>query len=509
MAKAVPLLALPRPVGHSSNGLQIGQLEKVTAFFGQWQEQDGFLDVRGQEHQLHDLRDAGTAYVAIDRHQNDDLHPYVYKTSDYGKTWTRIATGIPDIAFVRAVREDPKRKGLLYAGTERGVFVSFDDGAHWRAMQLNLPITPIHDLVIKNDDLVLATHGRSFWILNDVSPLRQFADSVSQEEFHLYQPATAYRLRIPTAENAARLVFAGQNPPNGAVIYFYVKQAPKQEIKIEILDAAGNVIRDYSSLKIEHPDEPLDPDDKKPEKEIKAEVGLNRFVWDLHYQAANRVPGYYLWEYGEGAHGPLALPGKYQVRLTAEGKSQTAPLEVRIDPRVNVPQGDLEKQFKLLADVREQLNRVYNAVNQIRDVQDQLGGLKKRLAPGDSYKSLLEAADGLDTKLIEVRDPLINLKISANEDSLTYPPGLDGRLAFLAMSVNGASDSSPTESQNQLLEKLKKQTDELLAHWEQVRNTDIAVFQKLAAGQGVHAVYVPDPKSERVQGSNRAGEDEQ
>jgi hypothetical protein len=176
---------------------------------------------------------------------------------------------------------------------------------------------------------------------------------------------------------------------------------------------------------------------------------------------------------------------------------------------VNVPQGDLEKQFKLLADVREQLNRVYNAVNQIRDVQDQLGGLKKRLAPGDSYKSLLEAADGLDTKLIEVRDPLINLKISANEDSLTYPPGLDGRLAFLAMSVNGASDSAPTESQNQLLEKLKKQTDELLAHWEQVRNTDIAVFQKLAAGQGVHAVYVPDPKSERVQGSNRAGEDEQ
>jgi len=453
--------------------------------------------------------DAGTAYVAVDRHQNDDLHPYVYRTTDYGKTWSRIVTGIPDTAFVRAVREDPKKKGMLYAGTERGVFVSFDDGAHWRAMQLNLPITPIHDLVIKNDDLVLATHGRAFWVLDDVSPLRQFADSFAQDEVHLYQPATAYRRRIPTPEGGARLLFAGQNPPNGAIVYFYLKQAPKQEVKVEILDGTGTVIRDYSSLKIELPDEPLDPDDKKPEKQIKAEAGLNRFVWDLRYEGANHVPGYYLWEYNEGARGPLALPGKYQVRLTAGGKSQTVPLEVKIDPRVNVLPTDLEKQFKLLSDVHEQLDRVYGAVNQIQDVREQLGGLKKRLPPGDPYKSLLEAAGSLDAKLIEVRDPLINLKISANEDSLTYPPGLDGKLAFLAISVSGASDSVPTESQYQLFEKLRKQTDELLARWEQVRNTDIAAFQKVATGQGVQAVYVPDVKSERVQGSNRSGEDEQ
>ncbi len=446
--------------------------------------------------------DAGTAYVAVDRHQNDDLAPYIYKTSDYGTTWSRITTGIPDGVFVRAVREDPKKKGLLYAGTERGVFVSFDDGAHWRSLQINLPITPVHDLVIKNDDLVVATHGRAFWILDDVSPLRQFADSVAAEDMHLYQPATAYRLH--SGEAPARLVFAGKNPPIGAVIYFYLKQAPKpeakQEVKIEILDAAGSVIRVYSSGKANPLEEPLDPDDKKPEKQIKLEDGLNRFVWDLHYEGANRVPGYYLWEYNDGAKGPLVLPGHYQVRLTASGKSLTAPFEVKLDPRVTTSASDLEKQFKLQMDVREQLNRVYYAVNQIQDVREQLDGLKKRLVPGDSMKALFDGASALDAKLIAVRDPLINFRISASEDSLAYAPGIDAKLAFLSMAVAGFADSAPTEAQYQEFDKLKKQTDELLAGWEQVRNTDITTFQKLAAEQNVHSIYVPDVKSERVQG---------
>ena len=443
--------------------------------------------------------DAATAYVAVDRHQNDDHAPYIYKTSDYGATWSRINTGIPDGDFVRAVREDPKRKGLLYAGTERGVYVSFDDGAHWRSLQMNLPITPIHDLVVKNDDLVVATHGRSFWILDDVSPLRQFADSVANEEMHLYQPATAFR--IHSGEAPAHLAFAGTNPPNGAVIYYYLKQAPKeQEVKIEILDESGSIIRKYSSAKAEPLDEPLDPDAKKPEKQIKPEVGLNRFVWDMHYDEANRVPGYFLWEYGEGARGPLAVPGKYQVRLTVNGKSATAPFEVKIDPRVTVSQSDLEKQFKLEMDLREQLNRVYDAVNQIQDVREQLNGLKKRLVLVESSKPLFDGASALDARLIAVRDPLINFKISASEDSLAYAPGIDAKLAFLSMGVSGFADAAPTEAEYQEFDKLKKQTDELLAHWDDVRNTDIATFQKLAAAQNVQPIIVPDVKSERVQG---------
>jgi photosystem II stability/assembly factor-like uncharacterized protein len=446
---------------------------------------------------------AGAAYVAVDRHQNDDLAPYIYKTADYGATWSRITAGIPDGSFVRAVREDPKRKGLLYAGTERGVFVSFDDGAHWRSLQINLPIVPVHDLVVKNDDLVLATHGRAFWILDDVSPLRQFADSVVAEDVHLYQPATAYRVHAGDAPE--HLTFDGKNPPHGAVIYYYFKKALKPEAKpgevtIEILDASGTVVRKFSSNKTEPLEEPLDPDDKKPEKQIKPEDGLNRFVWDLRYDEANRVPGYFLWEYNEGAKGPLALPGNYQVRLTANGKTLTAPLEVKIDPRVTVSQADLEKQFKLEMNVREQLNRVYDAVNQIQDVREQLEGLKKRVVPGDSTKPLLDGASALEAKLIAVRDPLINFKISASEDSLAYVPGIDAKLAFLSMAVAGFADSAPTEAENREFDKLKKQTEELLARWDQVRTADIGTFQKLAAEQNIHSIYVPDVQSERVQG---------
>src|SRR5215831_161922 len=446
--------------------------------------------------------DPGKAYVAVDRHQNDDLRPYIYKTTDYGKSWTRIETGIPEGNFIRAIREDPKRKGLLYAGTERGVFVSFDEGGHWRSLQLNLPVVPVHDLVIKNDDLVLATHGRSFWILDDVSPLRQFTDTVANEDVHVYQPATAYRRHA--GESPRRALFTGKNPPSGAIVYYNFKQAPKHEVKIEILDSAGAVIREYSSKKYEPLDEPRDPDDKKPEKQIKPEAGMNRFVWDMRYEEANRVPGYFLWEYNEGAKGPFALPGKYQVRVTADGKSQTAPFEVKLDSRVTASQADVEAQFNLLIEIREQLNRVYDAVNQIEDVREQVAGLKKRMGP-DSSKPLLDAAGALDAKLIAVRDPLINLKISANEDSLAYPPGLDGKLAYLAMAVGGSSDSAPTDAEVQEFQELKKQADEFLARWDDVRNTDVSALQKLAMEQGIRPIYVPDVKSERVQGG---GEEE-
>ena len=450
--------------------------------------------------------DAGTAYVAIDRHQNDDLGIYIYKTADYGKTWARLGTGIPEGAFVRAVREDPKRKGLLYAGTEKGIYVSFDDGAHWRSMQLNLPNVPVHDLVIKNDDLVLATHGRSFWILDDVSPLRQFADSIASEDMHLYKPATAYR--VHTGDAPHRHDFTGTNPPNGAVIYYYFKKAPTDEVKIEILDSAGSVIRTFSSKRTEPLDEPLDPEDKKPEKQIKPEDGLNRFVWDLHYEEAHRVPSYYLWEYEDGARGPLAVPGNYQVRLTANGKTQTAAFDLKIDPRVTVSQADLEKQFKLEMDIREELNRVYDAVNQIQDVREQLAGMKKRLGP-DSSKTLVDGVTTLDAKLVEVRDPLINFKISASEDSLAYVPGIDGRLAFLSMSVSGFADSAPTAAAYQEFEKLKKQSDNLLARWDQVRTLDLGNFQKLAAQQNVLPIFVPDAKSARVLGNEESAEGSQ
>ena len=445
--------------------------------------------------------DAGTAYMAVDRHQNDDLHPHIYKTSDYGKTWTTIVKGISDTTFVRAVREDPKKRGLLYAGTEMGVFVSFNDGADWRSLQLNLPRAPIHDLIVKNDDLVVATHGRAFWILDDLAPLRQFTDEVAKQDVHLYAPATAYRMQTPD-EAPPKSILVGQNPPAGAVIDFFVKAPPKGETTIEILDGQGQVIRKYSSLKSEVPDEPLDPDDKKPEKEIKVEAGLNRFVWNLRYESANRVPGYYLWEYNGGARGPLALPGSYQVRLTLDGKSQTAPLEVKLDPRVLVSQADLEKEFNLLLQIREQLNRVYTAVNQIEDVRSQTDGMKRRLPPDESARSVASSADTLIGKLVSVREPLINLRISANEDSLAYHPELDGQLAFLAMIVSAGCDCAPTDAAVKRFAELREQTDKAIASWENLQKTDVAAFQRLAIERGIPPVAIPAAGSAVSSGRN-------
>jgi hypothetical protein len=400
--------------------------------------------------------------------------------------------GIPDTTFVRAVREDPKKRGLLYAGTEMGVFLSFNDGGDWRPLQLNLPRAPIHDLIVKNDDLVVATHGRSFWILDDLTPVRQYTDDVAKKDVHLYTPQVAYRMQNPGGEDRPKKpVLTGQNPPPGAVIDFFVKAPPKGETLVEILDGQGQVIRKYSSLKTQVPDEPLDPDDKKPEKEIKVEAGLNRFVWDLCYEEANRVPGYHLWEYNSGAQGPVALPGKYQVRLSVDGKSQTVPLEVKLDPRVQVTEADLEKQFNLLLQVRVQLNRVYTAVNQIEDVRNQTAEMKRRLPPDDNARNVTSSADSLTAKLVSVREPLANLRISANEDSLAYHPELDGQWAFLAMIVSAGCDCGPTEAALQRFDELKKQTDVAIAKWADLQKGDVAEFQKLAIERGIQPVAIP------------------
>ncbi len=445
--------------------------------------------------------DAGTAYIAIDRHQNDDLRPYIYKTSDYGTTWSKLTNGIPDGSFVRAVREDPKKRGLLYAGTENGVYISFNDGADWRPLKLNLPPTPVHDLVIKDNDLVVATHGRAFWILDDISPLRQFSDDLQKKDVHLYTPGPAYRIQAGESGEHHPSKRTGQNPPAGAVIYFYLKDAPKEgtETKVEILDASGNPIRKYSSAETHPLDEPPDPDDKKPEKEIKPEAGLNRFVWDLRYEEAHRVPGYYLWEYGGGARGPVVAPGQYQVKLTVGGESQVAPLEVKLDPRVKVSQEDLAQQFSLLMQIHQQLNRVYDAVNQIQDVRSQVNGLKRRLPENASAKTVASSADELEKKLVAVRDQFVNLTISANEDSLAYPPQIDAKWAFLAMDV-GSADSAPTEAEQLQFEKLKRESGEMLTRWDDLQRRDLADFRKLTSENSLSTVVVPP--------AGRAGETE-
>ena len=423
--------------------------------------------------------DPGTAWVAVDRHANDDLRPYIYATSDYGKSWKMLVSGIPEGSFVRAVREDPKRRGLLFAGTESGVFVSKNAGAAWEPLQLNLPTTPVHDLVIHGNDLVLATHGRAFWILDDISPLRQAGGQEQKAGVRLYDPAPA--IRVHAAHGPKEAPTSGQNPPPGAIIYYEVKEKPKAA-SLEILDPAGKLVRKYSSSELQPLEEPLDPDDDKPKSQLEVKPGMNRFVWDLRYEAAPRVKDYYLFEYEEGAKGPMALPGKYQVKLTVDGNSLTAPLELKPDPRVKVAPADLEKQFSTLMEIRGELTRVYTAANQIIGLRAQLRDLQAHLK--------LVEAQALDEKLGALQDRLLNLRVKANEDSLNYGLGVDGSLAVLAATVGGESDSAPTEAALKQLEKLKAEVDQYMKRWSDIEHTDLPAVERVAEQHEVRALMV-------------------
>src|ERR1700676_671176 len=323
--------------------------------------------------------DAATAYVAVDRHKLDDLKPLIYRTHDFGKTWTRIVAGIPDGAYVRAVREDPAAKGLLYAGTELGVFFSADDGAHWQALQLNLPTTPVHDLVVKDNDLVAATHGRSFWILDDLSPLRQAAEGLAPADFHLFKPASAVRLHYPP--QVERRLPVGDNPPAGAVIDYFLKNKPSdtETITLEILTAEDKLVRRISNHKRadggEQPEEWTDRE--KPLDVIPGAAGANRFAWDLRGEDPEKIPGAFYSD--EGPRGPIVAPGPYKGRLTGGGRSQTAPLEVVPDPRLKGQIADREANE--LADLSKRtwtdIDALHKAVNQIRGTRARLDTIKK------------------------------------------------------------------------------------------------------------------------------------
>jgi len=367
--------------------------------------------------------DSAIAYVAVDRHRLDDFKPYIFKTGDTGRNWTAITNGIPEGAYVRAVREDPKRRGLLYAGTELGVYVSFDDGAHWQSLQLNLPTSPVHDLVVKDDDLVVATHGRSFWVLDNLSPLRQVNDQITQSDMVLYQPQTAVRLHYPDDIDTHQA--AGANPPAGAMIDYYFKQAPKGEVTIDILDAQGKPIRHLSSKeKKEEQEQPPEwPDQVQAQKTIPAKEGMNRFAWDLRYDDPVQTPGAFY--AGRPPRGPLAVPGDYQVRLTSDGKTQTVPLHLEIDPRSKGSESAIRKSFELSARVTQRISDLHRAINEIRDTRSQIEALRKRADDYPRLKTALAAADEMEKKMSAVEEKLVQVKMKSSEGNLVYPNQLN------------------------------------------------------------------------------------
>ena len=430
--------------------------------------------------------DAGTAYAAVDRHKLDDIRPYIYKTSDYGKTWTAIVNGLPSDSYVHVVREDPKRRGLLYAGTESGVWVSFDDGANWQPLQLNLPRTPIHDMVIKNDDLVVATHGRSFWILDDVSPLRQWNAETKTADAFLFRPRAAYRVRFP--DQVDKRQPAGENPPAGALIYYYLKASPKDDIKLEILDAQGTVIDTYSSAQkaAEGPSEW--PDVQKPNDVLPKDAGLNRFAWSLRYKDPTPIPGTF-YETDLPPKGPMALPGNYQVRLTVAGKSQTVPIEVRMDPRVQISRADLEAQFDLEQKVARRLTALHQAINELRDMRTQIEGLNRKYAGAATWAPVRAEADELVKKLTALEDQVIQTKIKSTEGDLNFPTMLDEQLTALNWALDGG-DEAPTQAQVATFEMLSGKIQEQLGKWDGILSKDLPNLNRAAERQKIPVVEV-------------------
>ena len=434
--------------------------------------------------------DGNTAYVAVDRHKLDDFKPYVFKTTDLGKTWTGITNGIPDGSYVHAVREDPKRRGLLYAGTETGVFVSFDDGTHWQPLQLNLPVSPIHDLVVKDDDLVVATHGRSFWVLDDLTPIRQLNKQSLTADTILYQPQTALRLHYPTEFDRRQPV--GDNPPAGAIIDYYFKSPPKDEISLDILDASGKVVRHLSSKEKKEGEQPPEwPDRVERPKTIPTNEGMNRFAWDLRYDDPVQIPGAFYT--GEGPKGPLALPGDYQVKLAVGGKSQAAPLHLAIDPRTKGAEPALQKQFTLSMQVNDRISQLHQAVNEIRDLKSQIQTLHKRFGDDQRLKPALDAADQLDHKMSEVEQRLVQVNMKGSEGNLAFPNMLNERFDTFSHTIDGG-DAEPTKPQLDVFQMLSSQLEEQSKKWTQIKNEDVPKVADLIKQANLPALIITEKK---------------
>jgi photosystem II stability/assembly factor-like uncharacterized protein len=441
---------------------------------------------------------AGAAYVAVTRLKNDDLHPYVWKTTDYGKTWTSITDGIPVGAVVRAVREDPKRPGLLFAGTALGVYVSFNDGGLWQPLKLNLPTVPVRDLAIKDSDLAIATHGRAFWILDDITPLRQMTPTTLDQPAHLFSPAPAVRFRSGGSFVPAGAA-VGQNPPDGVVIDYYLKSKPTSEVTLDILDAKGKVIRSFSSK--EKPEQTC-PGEIRGEHEHGGELsiqsGLNRFVWDMRYELPVDVP---CAVYDEGGPlAPLALAGHYEARLTVNGQNYTAPIQIVPDPREKVSQEDLAKQFDLTQKLRDLMQQNHVAVLEIRGVNAQLDALKKRLSGDAKAKDIVSAVDAAQQKMNEVEDALIQSKATASEDMLNYPIELNSKIGYLINGVDSA-DSAPPQQDWDLYAVYQKQVDGWVSKWKAIVSTDLAQLN-----QKMRRANIPMVAPQPVRGAGESGE---
>ncbi len=439
--------------------------------------------------------DKASAYVAATMYKFDDFRPYLYKTNDYGKTWTKITNGIAENAFTRVIREDPSRRGLLYAGTELGLYVSLDDGANWQAFQFNLPAAAVTDLAVKEKDLVVATQGRAFWILDDLTPLHEYKDSIRSERIHLFPPRSAVRFAgggfFESEEGPAVPPPIGKNPPNGVLLSYTLREklGEKEVITIEFLDG-DKVVRTYTSEKKEKDREESAaagaPTEEEADKPIEPKAGLNRLTWDMRIAKPALLPKAVVWG---NRQGPKVAPGTYTVRVKLGDQTLTQPVLVRPHPKVAVTADDLKKQFSLLRDARDGLSACHEAVLQIREVKSQAEAIGERAEKLGKGKTLKEKAKALSEKLTSIEKKLVNPDLKSNQDVLNFPPALDHQFAGLA-TVVASADAKPTEASYAYYKLIQGQLSAILAELKGVLDRDLADFNKIVREENVPPVVV-------------------
>ena len=447
--------------------------------------------------------DPATAYVAATMYKFDDNRPYLYRTSDYGKTWKKIVNGIPETTFTRVIREDPNKRGLLYAGTETGIYLSFDNGDRWQPMQFNLPVVPITDLAIhkRENELVAATQGRSFWIFDDLPLIHQMMDAGgfgAASETQLFKPKDSYRMPGGGGFPLGPTATVGKNPASGVIVYYSLKTKPTSDVQLEFFDSTGKSIRKFTG-KIQRTGATNQQGQGAPPPDeggfggggaaptVSMDVGLNRFIWDARYSDAARFPGMILWA-GE-TRGPKIAPGNYQVKLTVDGKTLSQSFEVKPDPRLTVTPADYARQVELSLRIRDKLTETNNAIVQIRDVRKQVEDLLKRVTGQPSFKVIDDSGTALNKKLTTIEEALYQTKNQSSQDPLNFPIRLNNKLAALG-GVVGGPESAPTAQSYAVYDELAGQIDAELRKLTQIMKTDVPAFNQLVKDQNIPAVVV-------------------
>ena len=415
----------------------------------------------------------GGLYVAATMYKHGDFAPYLYRTKDYGSTWTKIVNGIDSEHFTRAIRADPDREGLLYAGTEAGMYVSFDDGDNWTSFQLNLPVVPITDLALKNKDLVVATQGRSFWLIDDLTPLHQLSEEVASSSMWLYTPRPSYRLRGGATNEQPKN--AGKNPPNGVQLryYFQEKPADSTDVIVRILESDGSIIRSYSSA------------DRG--SDVSKEAGMNQFVWDLDYPDAEGFEGLIMW--AGNLSGPRAVPGMYSARLVAGQDSMTVDFEIKKDPRLSSTVADLRSQYDFIVEANDVLSETHRAIKRIRSVREQVGSIKDRMKDEAGADQLIEAGESLLERMKTIEETLYQTKNQSRQDPLNFPIRLNNKLAAVKGTVQ-RGEYPPTDQQlavkNELVDAINTELDKL----QELLDTEIPSLNQMAKDLDVPVIYI-------------------